>query len=307
MSPLSVGLFAGKWCSYASGPDLAHDQREEDGGALVFESAPLDERLEILGAPVLELEVSADRPVAMIAARLSDVRPSDEATRVTYGLLNLTHRNGSEKPEPLKPGERYRVRVQLNGIAQAFPKGHRLRISLSTSYWPMAWPPPEPVRLTVHLANCHLALPVRPGRGDEGLRDFDTPEGTRPPARTVIEPGDHRWLVHRDLATDESTLEVINDGGTWRLEDIDMTLRAKGRERYSARGNDFGSIRGEVLWERSLKRGHWAIRTVTRTLLTATSTDFIIRADLDAYETDAHGEQRIFCKSWHEVIARDYV
>ncbi len=307
MSPLSVGLFAGKWCSYASGPDLAHDQREEDGGALVFESAPLDERLEILGAPVLELEVSADRPVAMIAARLSDVRPNDEATRVTYGLLNLTHRNGSENPEPLKAGERYHVRVQLNGIAQAFPKGHRLRISLSTSYWPMAWPPPEPVRLTVHLANCRLTLPVRPARGDEALRDFGAPEGTRPPTRTIIAPGDHRWLVHRDLATDKSTLEVINDGGTWRLDDIDLTVQTNGREWYSSRGNDFGSIHGEVLWERSLKRGHWAIRTVTRTVLTATSKDFVIEAELDAYETNAVGEHRVFCKSWHEVIPRDHV
>ena len=39
-SPLSVGLFAGKWCSYAATPDLPHDQREEDGGALVFTSPP---------------------------------------------------------------------------------------------------------------------------------------------------------------------------------------------------------------------------------------------------------------------------
>src|SRR5680860_730690 len=54
-SPLSVGLFAGKWCSYAEATDLAHDQREEDGGALVFDSPVLEEDLEILGAPVAEL------------------------------------------------------------------------------------------------------------------------------------------------------------------------------------------------------------------------------------------------------------
>ena len=74
-SPLSVGLFAGKWCSYAAGPDLAHDQREEDGGALVFDSAPLKEPLEILGAPVVELDLQANKPIAMVAVRLSDVAP----------------------------------------------------------------------------------------------------------------------------------------------------------------------------------------------------------------------------------------
>jgi predicted acyl esterase len=70
--------------------------------------------------------------------RLSDVRPNDEATRVTYGLLNLTHRDGSETPRPLEPGRRYRVLVRLNDVAQAVPAGHRLRLSLSTSYWPLA-------------------------------------------------------------------------------------------------------------------------------------------------------------------------
>jgi predicted acyl esterase len=84
-SPLSVGLFAGKWCSYAATPDLPHDQREEDGEALVCTSQPIEETIEILGPAVVELVVGADRPVAMVAARLSDVAPDDKATRVTYG------------------------------------------------------------------------------------------------------------------------------------------------------------------------------------------------------------------------------
>jgi len=76
-SPLSLGLFAGKWCSYAAGPDLAHDQREEDGGALVFDSAPLSEPLEILGMVCVELELSADRPLAMVALSLSGAGRDD--------------------------------------------------------------------------------------------------------------------------------------------------------------------------------------------------------------------------------------
>ena len=160
-SPITVGLFAGKWCSYAYAPDLPHDQRQEDGGALVFETAPLEERLEILGAPEVELEVSSNKPNAMVAVRLSDVAPDDKVTRTTYGILNLTHRDGHEHPAPLRAGERYRVRVRLNGIAQAFPAGHRIRLSISTSYWPLAWPPPEPVRLSIDTAHSALILPRR--------------------------------------------------------------------------------------------------------------------------------------------------
>ena len=124
-SPETLGLHAGRWCPYRLTPDLPLDQRLEDGGALTFDTDPLPERLEILGPPVADLEVAVDRPVALVAARLSDVAPDGAATRVSYGLLNLTHRESHEHPTALEPGRRYRVRVQLNDVAQAFPAGHR--------------------------------------------------------------------------------------------------------------------------------------------------------------------------------------
>ncbi|HKJ08168.1 MAG TPA: CocE/NonD family hydrolase, partial [Gammaproteobacteria bacterium] len=83
-SPLGLGFFAGKWCSYTAAPDLPHDQRQEDGGALVFDSDPLASETEILGPCVVELELAANKPLAMVAVRLSDIAPDDKATRVTY-------------------------------------------------------------------------------------------------------------------------------------------------------------------------------------------------------------------------------
>lgn len=308
-SPLTVGLFAGKWCSYASGPDLAHDQREEDGGALVFESAPLETTLEILGPPVAELEVEVDRPVAMIAARLSDVRSNGEATRVTYGLLNLTHRNGSEAPAPLEPGRRYRVRVQLNDVAQSFPPGHRLRLSLSTSYWPLAWPSPAPVCLKLHTRNSRFVLPVRPPRpdADAALRAFEEPEGAPPLNQAVLEPKEQTWRVTRDLGTDESELHVVDGRGTRRMEDIGLTVQTRGEEWYRCRDNDFCSVRGETLWQRGLEREDWGVRTVAHTTMTSDDESFHIRAELDAYEKDSRGQQRVFSRSWVCSIPRDLV
>ncbi len=303
-SPLSVGLFAGKWCSYAAAPDLPHDQRQEDGGALVFDSAPLEERLEILGAPAVELELASDKPVAMVAVRLSDVAPDHKATRVTYGLLNLTHRNGGEHPEYLEPGVRYRVRVQLNHIAQVFPEGHCLRISVSTSYWPLAWPSPESVRLLVYAGASAVTLPVRPPRTEDAhLPAFGEAEGSPPSVKTMIEPEHHNWRVVRDLETDVSTLEVINDAGTYRLEEIDLVSRRKALEWYTYQGDDFGSPRGETLWERRMERGEWAVSTVTRTVLTCDATHFFLRAELDAYE----GDKRVYSENWDRTIPRDFV
>jgi putative CocE/NonD family hydrolase len=303
-SPLGLGLFAGKWCSYTAAPDLPHDQRQEDGGALVYDSEPLEHDLEILGAPYVELEIIPDKPVAMLAARLSDIAPDNKATRVSYGLLNLTHRESSEHPSLLQPGTQYRVRVRLNYVAQSFPRGHRLRIAVSTSYWPLAWPAPESVQVRVIAGPSKAYIPVRQPKAEDGrLRSFADPEAPPPLATTMVEPEFHNWRVVRDLDTDVSTLEVINDGGIVHIDEIDLDIGRKAREWYTYRDDDFNSVRGETVWERSFRRREWQIKTITRTVLTSTTTDFHLRAELDAFE----GDKRVYSQNWDYVIPRDFV
>lgn len=300
-SPLSVGLYAGKWCSYSAVPDLPYDQREEDGGALVFESEPLEEALEILGRPSVQLTLSADKSVAMVAVRLSDVLPDGRATRVTYGLLNLTHRNGHENPQPLEPGQEYDVTVQLNGIAQRFPQGHRLRLSISTSYWPLAWPPPEPVGIDIVTGRSKLLLPYRPLATPDEAHLLGEPEGAPPLPIELIEPSRHAWQVVRDLATDTATLEVINDQGCFRIPEIDLEVRRSTEERYSYQADDFSSLRGETSTVRGFRRGDWETHVETYTVLSCNPKNFIIHARLDAYE----GERRVYSQNWDEHIPRD--
>lgn len=313
-SPLSVGMFAGKWASYAATPDLPSDQREEDGGSLVFETEPVEEQLEVLGLPVLELEVSADRPNAMIAARLSDVAPNGEATRVTYGLLNLTHRDGSAEPRPLEPDRMYQVRVPLNGMAHSFPVGHRIRLSLSSSYWPLAWPSPEPAMLSVRTGTSTLTLPQRPPRAeDDRLRSFEPPEAAPAAPATRLQPGEHHWKVERDLATGVSTLEIKDDQGTIRLDDIGTVVRRATTEWFSFRGNDVDSVQGETHTVRRLERDDWRTEVVTRTVLRCTATEFVIDAQLDAFELDGNradprtAQQRVYSQNWHRRIPRELV
>ncbi len=304
-SPLTVGQFAGKWCSYNAPPDLPYDQREDDGGSLVFDSQPLDERCEILGAPELCLDFSVDRPHAMVAVRLSDVAEDGRATRVSYGLLNLTHRNGHDRPEPLVPGRRYRVGIALNGVAYAFDPGHRIRVALSTSYWPLAWPPPEPVRLEAVTGTSSLSLPVRPvAETDEvAARPFDEPEGCPPVPVSTVEPGRQRWDVTRDLVDYESRLDVVKDLGVVHLDDIDLDVRRTAEERYTCHGSDVESVSGETTWRMGFRRGSWHVHTVTRTVLTSTSSEFWLHAQLDAYE----GDRRVLSRNWQRALPRDHV
>ena len=304
-SPLSVGRFAGKWCSYNAPPDMPYDQREEDGGSMTFDSDPLMERLELLGAPVAELSLSVNKPVAMVAVRLSDVAPDGQATRVSYGVYNLNHHGGSAHPQPLTVDEHHVVQVRLNGMAQSFPVGHRLRLSISTSYWPVVWPSPEPVMLTVHPEESCLILPVRPLRVDDEQPApvFGEPEGAPPMTVTQMAPGEEDWTVSRNMVNLSGALDVVNDMGVVRFEDIGLDVTRRTHERYSYTGADPGSVRGETNWLMGFSRADWDVHTTTRTVLTSTLTEFQLYAELDAWE----GDERVFARTWHATIPRDHI
>lgn len=304
-SPLTVGLFAGKWCSYAETPDLPADQRLEDGGSLIFETDDLPADIELLGLPTVRLRVASDRPQAMIAARLSDVRPDGAVSRITYGLLNLSHRHGHEEPQPMEPGTFEDVEVRLNGIAQRFPKGHRIRLSLSSSYFPLAWPSPETGALTLASDGCSLHLPVRQPRSEDAdLRPMPEPEGAAPTETETLGGRKASWQVHHDLATGTSTLEVIRVDGRHRIVPIDTEVRAQTREWYSSQHDDPTTARGETRTLRTFKRGHeWEATISTKTVLTCDKHHFYLHAQLDAYE----GDRRVFSDTWNEAIERDHV
>lgn len=303
MSPLRLGMFAGKWCSYSAPPDLPGDQREEDGGALVFNSPPLDEEVEIIGAPIVDFAVETNHEDAMIAVRLSDVNKDGKVTRVTYGVFNLTHHNSHEHPEKLTPGRKYRIKFQLNDIAQVFPKDHRIRISISTSYFPLAWPSPELTTLKICAEESYLHLPVKTGKGDAEVK-FGPPVSAEPTTTTgIIHAPDYKWNVIRDLIKDESTLDVIKDNGIFYLDTIDLQVSDYNEERYCIRNDLTDTLRGETLWKKTLKRGDWEIHTDAKTILTSDKENFYIHATLDAWE----GEIRVFSKNWQEKIPRDHV
>ena len=190
-SPLWVGVQGGKWCSYDHVGDQPGDQRRDDAGSLVFETAPLDADLDIAGDARLTVALQVDRPVAQIAARLVDVAPDGSATRVSYGLLNLTHRDSHEHPEPLEPGHTYTVEVPFKHVAQTFRAGHRIRLSISTSYFPIAWPAPEPVTLTILTGRSELDLPVRMPDG-AAVRDLGTPRAADAARRHLRRAGARR-------------------------------------------------------------------------------------------------------------------
>jgi len=302
-SPLGSGLDAGDWCSYGNPGDQPGDQRLTDGGGLVFDSEPLEAPLEVLGAPVVELEVRSDEPQVLVAVRLSDVRPDGSVTRVSYGLLNLSHRDSHAQPTPLEPGRPYRVRVQLNDVAQRFPAGHRLRLAITSDYWPLAWPSPRPVTLEVSAGASHLLLPVRPPRPEDEHVALPQPARAAPPTpRTVLAAPSRRRRLEVDQLSGEHVLELEVDAGSVRLDAIDLTVTSTNRTRYAHRGDDPSTARVEAWDEVRFEREGWDVRIRTHTALSADERHFHTHARLEAFE----GERRVFDRTSERSIPRDH-
>ncbi len=88
------GLLANEWMGAGVLGESPADMRVDDGMAMVFDSDILEEEVEILGYPEFEVEFTCDKPNAFMYAQLSDIHPDGAATRVSYGLMNLTHLEG---------------------------------------------------------------------------------------------------------------------------------------------------------------------------------------------------------------------
>ena len=126
-------------------------------------------------------------------------------------------------PRPLVPGQRYKVTVVLNDIAHGFAAGNRIRVAVSTSYWPLVWPSPEPVTLKIFTGASRLELPVREPRAEDAkLRPFAASEGAEPLAKTYHRPSKGRRWIERDIGAGTSTYCIEEDMGRSTIEHIGL-------------------------------------------------------------------------------------
>lgn len=275
-SPLTVGKEGGSWCPFGSAPDQAGDQQADDARSLLFETAPLDTRLEMLGAAVLTLDVACDKPLANLAVRLCDVFPDGASLRVSYGIRNLAHRDGSESPTPMQPGARYRVCLKLNDAGSVFPAGHRIRLAISTNYWPMIWPGTGNPTVTVFGGT--VDLPIRPASASDRLLPALPPPAT---------------------ATPEPITQLAQ--GLVRIDRLGLELGTEGEFRAHIEPGDPLSAAIEMRQLQTVSRDSWQTRFETWTRLSCTHDAFRLQATLCAWE----GDMEVCRRTWDASVPRD--
>jgi hypothetical protein len=194
-------------------------------------------------------------------------------------VLNLTHREGHEQPAPLATGERYQVCIQLNDAGSVFPSGHKVRLAVSTAYWPMIWPSPETA--TVQIFAGTLDLPQRsPNVADAKLSPFPEPETASPENPTTF---------RRDGVRIE------------RIDRIGLESGTQDKTEYRVEENDPLSAVAELSHTQTLSRNEWQIRVETRMRLSSTGNVFLLQGSLRAFE----GPNELCHRDWNRSIPRD--
>jgi len=299
-SPQDCGMDGGEYCAIWLGPEMPGDQRRDDALSVCFDSAPFEET-DIVGAPVLRLRLSSDKPLAQIAVRLNHIHPDGAATRITWGVLNLTHRTGHATPEPLVPGEEVEVRVALDHIAYRLPAGHRLRVAVSSAYWPMIWPSPDAATLT--LTGGWLDLPVRRVRADGDEITFPPAEAAKPLRLRQIRPDNHVRRTEIDQRTGIVSLIIEDDFGEHENLDHGGIAGSIARERWDIHPDDPLSARGAVHWTEVVERDGRRLRTEAVCSMWSDATQFHLSARIEAYE----GDREIYSRNHRESIPRDHI
>ena len=250
---------------------------------------------------MLTLRVSADRPVAVAAVRLNAVWPDGAVSRLTYAVANLCHRDSHEHPEALEPGKTYTLKIQLDDVAYRIPKGHRLRVSISTSYWPLIWPAAEPVTLTVQTGASYIDVPVRKPSRNEKAPVFAPAEAAPAVKLTVLnKPWNKRELLV-DQRTGERRMSIVDDFGRSVIDEHGLCTWGCGRETYSILPADPLSAQQECHWSTETSRGDWKVRTETYSTMTATATHWHVTGRLEAYE----GDKKVLVREWDKKIRRN--
>jgi hypothetical protein len=151
--------------------------------------------------------------------------------------------------------------------------------------------------VTLTLRGGRLTVPTRPPKTDD-LRDFEPPEWAQPLEVETIAPG----KTSRRVTRGEMRFEW-DVGGHRRLKDSGIEMDDTHVTTYRITDGDPLSASVRVECSSALGRGAWRTRVQTDSEMTATTTEFVVEHQLDAYE----GDELIRSRSWSLRFPRDGV
>ena len=299
LSPQSCGAGTGEYFPFAFSDEFPGDQQEDDDMSACFDANTSESHIDIVGAPKVDLRLIPEGNRGLIALRLCDVHPDGTSVQISHGFLNLSHHKSHADPVELTPGDEISVSVTLDQCAYRLHAGHKLRLAISTSYWPFIWPSPD--RKGITLKSGRLDLPQR-ADDSESLVTFPEPESAPPWQMTALRAASltRNTEKHEDGSV---VTTIVTDDGKLRDDTHGLITDAICEETWTIHPDDPLCASGHYLWNLTHSRGDWSIRTRSEAWLHADKDAFYPRAKLEAWE----GEKKVFEREFRRKIPRNGV
>ena len=300
-SPQDCGIACGEMFSLSPDSDLAADQRIDDAGSVLFRTEPLADELTVLGRPLFRCRVAIDRDIGNLCVRLLDVHPDGCAYRISWGVINLSHRHGNDAPVSMVPGQFEDVEVLLNECGYRIQRGHRLQISVSTAYWPAIQPPPQVVTATIECGTAtSIELPVPL---NVTSIELDEPDNQKPlPEYTMHTRSSNRRWVEKDFQSGLTRYNVFTDTGEEEIPLHGLRVRYTREEHWSIDSDDPLSAiaEGKHCWWST--RDDWKIHVESESSMRCDATHYYFTARVRAWL----GDELLDDRQWDEAVERDF-
>jgi len=123
----------------ASVPGGPYDQRPllDRPDVLVYTTAPLKKDVEVTGPITVTLYAASSARDTDFVAKLDDVYPDGTSMLIEYGVQRARYRDSETRPTLIEPGRVYRYNIHVWPTSNLFKAGHRIRIEISSSNFPM--------------------------------------------------------------------------------------------------------------------------------------------------------------------------
>lgn len=288
-SPLALGTQGGEWCPLdggGNGPEFAGDARLDDGMSLCYETRPLAGSFFLVGIPKLKVRLAFAGDHALIVLRLNEVREDGISARVTYAIRRL------QRPEGVAPGAMHEVEIPLKGVAHEFAAGRRIRLAISTSYWPLVWPEPALNAITLEPAAMRLSLPGMPEEARHDQPGYGPAIHACPVPSETLSPASVTRVVEQDLASGKVALVSTSQRSTWVIDGL--KIGGSGGHSYSILPKDGASARARFFSVQTYEREDWKVRMEASSEVWWEEGRMVLASRYEAFE----GEERVFARDW---------
>ncbi|MBI3823910.1 MAG: CocE/NonD family hydrolase [Planctomycetes bacterium] len=108
-----------------------------------FTTAPLEKPIEWTGRVKAELYVSSTAHDTGVIVRVSDVYPDGKSILIIDYPWRLRYRKSFDREVLMEPGKIYKVAFDVGWLSQIFNKGHRIRVTITSTGAPLYEPNPQ--------------------------------------------------------------------------------------------------------------------------------------------------------------------